>query len=198
MRIQRISLTPLFRKMFLINKKVEGDRRISTAIKYLTQSTWSHAAIYAGTVPYIGQNFLIEADVELGVISCPLNKYDNLNTRVCRAIGLSLNERQTVVNHLIARLGDQYDLKNIVDLARYLWPMPPVPSFARRRMLSLGSGDPTKAICSTLIAEAFDSIMFPILPPPPENSERSDDYSFIVPRDFDISPYFSVIKPRRD
>src|ERR1700735_5831385 len=27
---------------------VEGKRRISTAIKYLTQSSWSHAAIYVG------------------------------------------------------------------------------------------------------------------------------------------------------
>ncbi|MCB1614751.1 MAG: hypothetical protein KDI30_01940, partial [Pseudomonadales bacterium] len=27
---------------------VEGNSRISTAIKYLTQSTWSHAALYVG------------------------------------------------------------------------------------------------------------------------------------------------------
>jgi hypothetical protein len=27
---------------------VEGNRRISTAIKYLTQSTWSHAALFVG------------------------------------------------------------------------------------------------------------------------------------------------------
>ena len=29
---------------------VEGCTRISTAIKYLTQSTWSHAALYIGNV----------------------------------------------------------------------------------------------------------------------------------------------------
>ena len=27
---------------------VEGNQRISVAIKYLTQSTWSHAAMYVG------------------------------------------------------------------------------------------------------------------------------------------------------
>jgi hypothetical protein len=27
---------------------IEGDRRISSAIKYLTQSTWSHACMYVG------------------------------------------------------------------------------------------------------------------------------------------------------
>ena len=29
---------------------VEGNLRVSTAIKYLTQSTWSHAALYVGDV----------------------------------------------------------------------------------------------------------------------------------------------------
>jgi hypothetical protein len=28
---------------------VEGNTRISTAIKHLTQSTWSHAALYVGS-----------------------------------------------------------------------------------------------------------------------------------------------------
>ena len=27
---------------------VEGNQRVSSAIKYLTQSTWSHAAFYLG------------------------------------------------------------------------------------------------------------------------------------------------------
>ena len=27
---------------------IEGTSRVSTAIKYLTQSTWSHAALYVG------------------------------------------------------------------------------------------------------------------------------------------------------
>ena len=31
-------------------------------------------------------------------------------------------------------------------------------------MLSLGSGEPTTAICSMLIAQAFQSIRYPILP----------------------------------
>ena len=44
------------------------------------------------------------------------------------------------------------DLKNVFDLARYLFPVPPVPSRLRRRLIALGSGDPTRAICSTVIA----------------------------------------------
>ena len=30
---------------------VEGNSRVSSVIKYLTQSTWSHAAMYVGPVP---------------------------------------------------------------------------------------------------------------------------------------------------
>ena len=59
---------------------VEGDRRISVAIKYLTQSTWSHAALYVGAVRNDrlganGENLLIEADMKNGVIAVPLSKY---------------------------------------------------------------------------------------------------------------------------
>ena len=96
----------------------------------------------------------------------------------------------------------QYDLKNIVDLGRYLVPLP-VPQRFRRRMISLGSGDPTKLICSALIARAFAAIGYPILPAI-EHVEsasarreiyRIRDSSLYCPRDFDISPYFAIIKP---
>ncbi len=65
---------------------VEGDKRISVAIKYLTQSTWSHAALYVGNLQdhrlaANGGNLLIEADMKLGVIAVPLSKYQSLNTR---------------------------------------------------------------------------------------------------------------------
>lgn len=168
---------------------VEGDFRISTAIKYLTQSTWSHAAMC------VGDDLLIEADVERGVILVPKSKYFKYNTRVCRPFGLSDEEKLEVVRLASQRLGHQYDLKNIFDLARYLWPMPLVPTSWRRGMLALGSGDPTKAICSTLLAEAFGGVKFPILPPPAQGSCRGAGYTYITPRDFDVSPYFDIVKP---
>jgi hypothetical protein len=68
-------------------------------------------------------------------------------------------------------------------------------------MLALGSGDPTKAICSTLIARAFQSIHYPILPmmsQPMQDGEvvwTAREASLFVPRDFDVSPYFEVVKP---
>ena len=141
---------------------VEGDSRISSAIKYLTQSTWSHVCIYIGEQP--GLQPILEADLIEGVITVPINKYDGFNLRICRPVGLTKEDTVKLLSFLIERLGHQYDTKNIFDLMRYLLPTPPIPQRFRRRMLAFGSGDPTKAICSTLIAQAFQSIRYPILP----------------------------------
>ncbi|WP_298220405.1 YiiX/YebB-like N1pC/P60 family cysteine hydrolase [Halothiobacillus sp.] len=191
---------------------VEGNSRVSAAIKFLTQSTWSHAAIYVGD--YLAQaggnpaHCFIEADMVEGVRSVGIEGFANLNTRVCRPFGLSAADCRQVAEFAIRRIGDQYDLRNVLDLARYFLPNPPVPARFRRRMLSLGSGDPTRAICSTLIAQTFQSVRYPILPIVSTRSADSPDcpgcieeiykirhHSLFTPKDFDVSPYFQIIKP---
>lgn len=188
---------------------VEGDQRVSSAIKYLTQSTWSHAAFYVDEMPdnnhgYEGKNLLIEADLQNGVIAVPLSKYSKHNIRICRPLNLTTQDRDALCAYMAGSIGMDYDLKNIVDLARFLLPNPPVPRRWRRRMLALGSGDPTRAVCSTLIAQAFQSIKYPILPE--KICKEYDDnvsreimhirhHSLFAPRDFDISPYFQIVKP---
>ena len=85
---------------------------------------------------------------------------------------------------------------------RYLFPLP-VPQRWRRRMIALGSGHPTRIICSALIAQAFDTVRYPILPKITRlESEAARQEileirhsSLYAPRDFDISPYFEVVKP---
>nr|WP_246394445.1 YiiX/YebB-like N1pC/P60 family cysteine hydrolase [Microbulbifer rhizosphaerae] len=184
---------------------VEGNTRFSTAIKYLTQSTWSHAALYVGGDE---QNCFVEADTLEGVRSVGLEQFAGMHTRICRPHGLTEDDRRLVIDYAIERIGYRYDLRNIFDLARYLLPTPPVPSRYRRRMIALGSGDPSRAICSTLIAQAFQSISYPILPlveQLPVETEGCRNcsrelfhirhHSLFTPRDFDVSPYFSVIKP---
>ncbi len=177
---------------------IEGDRRISAAIKYLTHSTWSHAAFYAGAPD--GAE-LIEADVEAGVRAVPLGIYQHLNTRICRPVGLRPEDLAAVIAFMRGSIGKSYDLKNVVDLARYLLPHPPVPARFRRRMLALGSGDPTRAICSTLIAEAFQRVRYPILPELRADHAAAREilhirhHSLFTPRDFDLSPYFRIVKP---
>jgi hypothetical protein len=186
---------------------VEGNNHISGIIKYLTQSTWSHSALYVGPIadhrtadgePHV----LIEADIDAGVVSAPLSKYQRFHTRICRPVGLTRPDCATVCAYAVDRIGLAYDLKNIIDLLRYLFPLP-VPQRWRRRMIALGSGDPSRLICSALIAEAFAAVHYPILPKIANTRSRQAveqileirHSSLYCPRDFDISPYFNVVKP---
>jgi len=212
---------------------VEGNERISEAIKYLTQSSWSHAALYVGDEPLrrnpamrpeltekYGEeaDFLVlEALVESGVTLAPLRKYRDFNIRVCRPFNLAPSDLREVIDEALRHVGDTYDIKNVVDLARYFLPVSLVPRRFRRQALQFGSGEPTRVICSSLIAECFDRIGFPIVPnfaqPPdptvprriiwrvtsrtsahPYGVMRRVSPTLITPRDFDLSPYFEIIK----
>ena len=187
---------------------VEGARsKINSAIRYLTQSTWSHAALYVGLGANLGERdgeplVLIEAELGKGVIASPLSKFSTYNTRICRPVGLTADDRNMVIRYAAERIGYDYDLKNIIDLMRFFLPQPPVPASWRRRMIALGSGQPTRAICSSLIAQAFESVGYPILPEVRRVDAESRreilhirHHSLYTPRDFDISPYFAVVKP---
>ena len=151
-----------------------------------------------------------------GVRAVPVSNYYNFHTRICRPVGILPDELEDLKKFLIDRLGYQYDLKNIFDLARFFLHHPPVPNKWRRQLLALGSGDPTRAICSSLIALAFQSVKYPILPErfeddfdeltsnDEEEQENNDEnrefyhirhHSLFAPRDFDVSPFFRVVKP---
>ncbi len=186
---------------------VEGSNHISGVIKYLTQSTWSHAALYVGPIgdrvaPNGEPLVLVEANIGQGVMAAPLSKYGRFHTRVCRPTGLTADDCARVCAYAAERIGFDYDLKNIIDLMRYLLPLP-VPQRWRRRMIALGSGHPTRIICSALIAQAFEQVRYPILPKVTRiESEAAREEileirhsSLYAPRDFDISPYFEVVKP---
>jgi hypothetical protein len=193
---------------------VAGSSKLSTAIKYLTHSTWSHAAIYVGDVlerttgngePHV----LIEVTATEGCVSVPLSKYERFHTRICRPVGLTDADRDALITFMMSRIGAKYDMRNIFDLLRYLLPIPPVPARFRRRMIALGSGEPTRTICSTLIAEAFGRIAYPILPRVELLMDEKGGitrfrqreilhirhYSLYAPADFDLSPYFEIVKP---
>lgn len=192
---------------------VEGSSKISAAIKYLTQSTWSHAALCIADDsnsedPSCSNITLVEADVLDGIRTVPLSHYAQSHTRVCRPVGLNDEDIKSVISFATAKIGHQYDMKNVFDLMRYLIQTPPVPTRWRRKMIVLGSGDPTRAICSSFIAQTFQSIRYPILPniffekaKQPHSKACYDEvlqirhHSLYVPRDFDMSPYFNIVKP---
>jgi hypothetical protein len=184
---------------------VEGKGSISGIIKYLTQSTWSHSALYvgpiAGAVTDGEPHVLIEANIDEGVVSAPLSKYLHCQTRICRPMDLSKADCGKVCRYASERIGLDYDFKNVIDLLRYLLPWP-VTQRRHRRTIALGSGDANRIICSSLIAQAFNAVRYPILPritrdESPSRREVAEirHPSLYVPGDFDISPYFMVVKP---
>ena len=193
---------------------VEGRARVSSVIKYVTQSTWSHAALCVADMSAPGARQddcqIVEVTLMEGCHLAPLAKYARHNVRLCRPVALDDDERRKVAQFMCERIGTQYDLRNVIDLARYLLPTPPVPVRFRRRMLALGSGDPTRAICSSLVAEAFQSVRYPVLPRIRLVRARGASrqarrevwhirhHSLYAPRDFDLSPYFDVVKPVLD
>lgn len=192
---------------------IEGQSRVSVAIKYLTQSTWSHAALFIGAAANrLGEDgaplCFVEADMVEGVRLVGLSEFAGLHSRICRPVDLAEADRARIIDFALSRVGQRYDLKNVFDLARYLIPTPPVPQGWRRRMLALGSGDPTRAICSTLVAQCFQAVRYPVLPIVETQSAARQDcpecvkeilrirhHSLFVPRDFDVSPYFYIVKP---
>ena len=197
---------------------VEGNARISQIIMYLTQSSWSHAAMYVGDAllrwggseadlalerfgPEAAQ-LLIESDLRTGVAVIPLSRYLGQNLRICRPTALRPDSLDRVLVEMFQHLGVHYDHRNTLDLARYLIPFHLVPRWFRRRSLYLGSSSSREIICSALIAKAFYRVGITIQPPlqPASGPSRGDALqvrhpSYIMPRDFDLSANFQILKP---
>jgi hypothetical protein len=159
---------------------IEGDQRVSQVIRYLTQSSWSHSALYVGDEllkPKHGQAervtqrygsearyLMIEAEVGEGVTASALRKYEHHNIRICRPQALRREDLDLVLGDVIARLGDRYDVRHIYNLARYFFPVSIVPRRWRRVALHLASGREREVICSSMIARAFARVGYPIQP----------------------------------
>ncbi len=195
---------------------VEGRSRVSEVIKLITQSPWSHSALYIGRLFDIRspklrvvieahfegdpeEQLIIEAELGKGTVITPLSSYRNAHLRICRPEGLSADDAQQVLAHAIGRLGSNYDLRQVMDLARFFFPWSILPRRWRSSLFQHNAGDATRTVCSTLLAEAFSQVDFPILP----FIDRGEDGSLrlfkrnpklFAPRDFDYSPYFSIIK----
>lgn len=195
---------------------VEGRSRVSEVIKQMTLSHWTHAALYIGRLNEIDdpetrelvakhykgdprEQLLIEALLEQGTVVVPLKKYKYEHLRICRPKGLSRHDSHNTISYLARHLGKDYDVRQLFDLARFLLPYGIIPRRWRSSLFERHIGDSTRTVCSSMIAAAFTSIHFPILPV----IHRSEDgklrlykrnIKLYTPNDFDYSPYFEIIK----
>ncbi len=195
---------------------VEGRSRVSNVIKQITQSSWTHSALFIGRIydirdpalqqkvrmAYQGdlsEQLMVEALLGHGTIIVPVSKYRHDHLRICRPTGLEPDDAQQVVAHAIQHLGTDYDMRHLLDLARFFFPWDIMPRRWRSSLFEHNAGIPTRTVCSSLIASAFNSVNFPILP----FIDRDDDGSMrffkrnprlFTPKDFDYSPYFDIIK----
>ncbi|KZY31639.1 MULTISPECIES: YiiX/YebB-like N1pC/P60 family cysteine hydrolase [unclassified Oleiphilus] len=195
---------------------IEGRSRVSDVIKTITQSCWSHAALYIGRLHEIedpttrqkvkeyfdGQpdvQLIVESELGMGTLVRPLSTYDREHMRICRPRDLTYGDAQKVINYAVGRLGTDYDIRQIFDLLRFLFPWLVMPRKWRSSLFTSHVGTTTKTVCSTMIAEAFASIQYPILP----LVKRSEQHEVKIyrrnpklctPSDFDYSPYFDIIK----
>ncbi|HVR71817.1 MAG TPA: YiiX/YebB-like N1pC/P60 family cysteine hydrolase [Vicinamibacteria bacterium] len=203
---------------------VEGKTRIAQIIKYITQSSWSHCGLYVGDrvvredhsrrERYLGlygdeaRHLVLEADLASGVSVAPLAKYTEYNIRICRPYSLDEEDRGRILEEVLAHLGDRYDRRQLFDLGRYLTPFHLLPARWRRKAFFSGGSESRSVICSGLIAQAFLRVGYPILPLLPDSTSqeqaeglfpwgrrmRSVHPRLVLPRDFDLSPYFKIVK----
>ncbi len=195
---------------------VEGRSRVSEVIKLITQSPWSHGSLYIGRIHdiedpdlrtivnkhYAGDpadQLLIESHLGAGTVIRSIEVYRNDHLRISRPKGLSYKDSQQVIRYAISRLGLDYDVRQIFDLARFFFPWFVMPRRWRSSLFERNPGGSTKTVCSTMIAEAFGFVQFPILPLVKHSGDSGVQLfrrnpKLCTPSDFDYSPYFEIIK----
>lgn len=194
---------------------IEGRRRVSRIIRRITFSPWTHAALYIGRLHDIAddelrqkiadacqcshsQQLIIESELGQGTVIAPLEKYNQDHVRICRPSGLSRHDAQKVIAFTADHLGVKYSVRHVFDLLRFLFPWALFPRRWRSSLFEHNALKPTEEICSSLIAEAFTSVKFPILPFIKKDNKGIEliqrNPRLYVPSDFDYSPYFAIIK----
>jgi hypothetical protein len=195
---------------------VEGRSNVANIIKAVTQSIWTHSILYIGRLHDIDdpdvrkhiekyctckpdEQLIIESLLGHGTIVNTLDKYDGEHLRICRPSGLKRRDAQGVINYAVYQLGTDYNVRYVMDLARFMFPYWWIPKRWVSSLFEHNAGRPTKTVCSIMMAEAFASVHFPIRPVlhQDENGKLKmyrRHTKLITPSDYDYSPYFEIIK----
>jgi hypothetical protein len=173
----------------------EGNTRAAALIKRITRSTWSHVAMYVGPLEERPDPLcIVEADIAQGVRSIRLSELEGMNVRVLRPIGLNDAARSRLAEWVVSRIGGEYDLKHAWLLARRFLRLPSKASVPPAPAGIAESA--TRFICSSLLANAFALVGYPILPlHTAASSVTAADHRYVIPGDFERAPVFEVVSP---
>ena len=196
---------------------VEGQSRVAHAVRAITQSIWTHSALVIGTLDNVRDPALrsiaraylkddeldtplvVESELGRGTVVSSITRFRDYHLRLCRPQGLSYADARRVSTYALLHLGSSYNVRQILDLARFLVPWwAIIPRRWHSSLFEHNHQDPTQLICSTIIAKAFNRVRFPVVPLVVEDKGQfrmlQRNPQLITPCDFDHSPYFSVIK----
>ena len=194
---------------------IESNTRIGRQIQHITNSPWSHACLYLGRLqnienPSIRQmiakhydgspedQLVFESNIGEGAVVSSIERYRDHYIRICRPKGLLNSDAQKVITYCVNALGKPYSVRQIFDLLRFLLPWNFLPKTWGSSLFQLKSNE-SREICSSLLAKAFMSVQFPLIPMVQmvENGEiriYQRNPKLFTPKDFDYSPYFEIIK----
>ncbi len=195
---------------------VEGRSRVSKMIRKITRSRWTHSAIYLGTAAELESSqyahlveqhwsgdkntpLVLEGILGKGTVINALDDYLLASIRICRPTSISDSDIAKVIDYVLASVGTEYDFRQLFDLARYLMPIPILPRRWKSTLFNHNKAFNSKTVCSTLIAEAFAKVQYPILPEEKVDSTGKTRLTpgnprLYTPSAYDYSPYFSIIK----
>ncbi len=188
---------------------VAGKTRFASLVCRLTQSTWSHVAIYVGPGHHADPSLcIVEADVEAGVRFITLTELADHDIQVVRASRLPEASRQELIDYLLARVGLPYDLNHVIELARLVL-FAPSPLGRWLSPKTMRRADPTRAVCSTLVAHALFTAGVSVGTAPTvaarlqhaakaQEADMRAALDYLVPGDFERLPEFvSVFNSRQ-
>lgn len=194
---------------------IQWNSRMGEMIAHLSKSPWTHAVLYIGRIvdikdPILLQRIrtyysgdeqeplIIEGIIEKITQVTPLSQYQKQPIRICRAIQLTVAQQQHIINYAVSAIGytiTHRQIWNLIKLFCY-WTILPHGLF---NILFKSNRHLSPKIYASVIAEAFESARAPIMPMVMRQGSgdirlTGQDIRTIMPKDFDESPYFEIIK----
>lgn len=195
---------------------VEGRSKAERILQTVTQSHWTHSALYLGRPLDLEDSdlrntlssffdgppdtqLIIETRIGGGVLVRPLLELEHDHLRICRPKGLASKDVQQVARFAVNRLGSFHDGTHLLDLTRFFFPWGLLPAGWRLSLFRRWPGRHTKNLSAALIAESFGFIQFPIYPLVKITTDQGTQLlrrhpRLCLPFEIDLSPNFEIVK----